>query len=963
MKKCFAILLALIIALTTCSVMCFAEAAASDTQGSENITVTQDEKDTYGAYLQENASVTDAKSNIVIKADAYTALADGATVEKVGPYTDEEKETRDGVIKVTGEKGKITYKFNVTEAGFYNIALSYCPIVGRGLPLAFSFLVDGESLYNEMKTVRFERTFVDQKPEGVDDGRGNVYASEQIEKFIFKDIRAMERTGQCIDPIKVALTPGEHTITIAVESGECYLQAVALVAPEKTPTYAEYKQQNSGANYSGKEIHIEAENAKYKSTSSITPLIDNSDPSVQSVHETGAFKEVTNFIGSTGWQTPNETVVWDVDVPEDGFYKVAFRFRQDQVINGNSYRSLKIDGVSPFAEAKEISFNYGGNWKFQEFTVDGETALVYLTKGTHEFSMTVTMGRFGDISRRLNDITYEISDLYLKIRMITGDKIDSGRSYEFFEQIPGFEDILKTNIARLEEICEEITEITGEKSGTYISTIQNMIRVMNELVDNRYTAQKYVSSYYDCYCSVAALVADIAQLPLDLDQIILAAPEAEYEMEMMGFWKKTAYSFERFVASFMDDYKYSTDNVDGKKTLTIWVTWGREQTQILTSLVKDSFETQHPDVNVNIQIVGATLVQAILSGAGPDVLIGQVRTEPVNYGMRGALLPLNELEGYDEVISRFQKGAVDPYVLNGVTYGIPHTQTFSIMFYRTDTFDSLGLTEEDVPKTWEEFRNLTALLQRQNFKVALPGAGELGIYASFLRQRGIELYNEKGTTTNMTDGNAVESFVYWTDFYTNLGFDLTFSFYNRFRDGTMPLGVAPYSDYVLFSQAAPEIAGKWAIAPMPGTEQEDGTINYTQADGGTCCVIPSISRHPDVAWDFIKWWTTDTIQYRYSTMVEAVLGEVGRVQTANIEAIKKLSWESNDLDIILDTWENVEGLVEVPGGYYVTRSVYQAFWNVVNIKENPKDMIVKWGKVANDEITRKRKEYGLEYEK
>ncbi len=963
MKKCFAILLVLIIALTTCSAVCFAESAAADAQGNTSDTVTQAAKDTYNAYLQENASFTDAKSSIVIKADAYTALDDAAAVTKVGQYTDEEKETRDGVIKVTGEKGKITYKFTVTEAGFYDITLSYCPIAGRGLPLAFSFLVDGESPYNAMQTIRFERTFVDQKPEGVDDGRGNVYASEQIEKFIFKDIKAREKTGQCVDPIKVALTEGEHTITIIVESGESYLQAITLGAPEQTPTYAEYKQQVSGANYTGKEIHIEAENAKYKSTSSTTPLIDNSDPSVQSVHETGAFKEVTNFIGSTGWQTPNETITWEVDVPEDGFYKVAFRFRQDQVINGNSYRSLKIDGVSPFAEAKEIPFSYGGDWKFQEFQIDGEAALIYLTKGTHEVSMTVTMGRFGDISRRLNDITYEISDLYLKIRMITGDKIDSGRSYEFFEQIPGFNETLTTNIARLEEICDEITEITGEKTGTYTSTIKNMIRVMDELYSNPYTAQKYVSSYYDSYCSVAALVADIAALPLDLDQIILAAPEAEYEMEMKGFWEKTTYSFERFVASFMDDYKYSTDNVDGKTTLTIWVTWGREQTQILTSLVKDSFETQHPDVNVNIQIVGATLVQAILSGAGPDVLIGQVRSEPVNYGMRGALLPLNEMDGYEEVLTRFQPSAVDPYVLNGVTYGIPHTQTFSIMFYRTDTFKSLGLTEDDVPKTWEEFRNLTALLQRQNFKVALPGAGELGIYATLLRQRGIELYNPKGTTTNMTDGKAVEAFVYWTDFYTNLGFDLTFSFYNRFRDGTMPLGVAPYSDYVLFSQAAPEIAGKWAIAPMPGTEQEDGTINYTQADGGTCCVIPAISRHPDVAWDFIKWWTTDTIQYRYSIMVEAVLGEVGRVQTANIEAIKKLSWESNDLDIILETWEDVEGLVEVPGGYYVTRSVYQAFWNVVNIKENPKDMIVKWGKVANEEITRKRKEYGLEYEK
>ncbi|MBO5776731.1 MAG: extracellular solute-binding protein, partial [Clostridia bacterium] len=916
--------------------------------------------DGYALYLEENSGFTDAAESIVIKADSYTALKDAA-VEKIGEFADEEGEKRDGVIKSTGEKGEITYKFTVAKAGFYTIKLSYCPIKGRGLPLSISFLVDGKSPYESLNDVNFERTFKNES-DGVADNKGNVYAPEQIETFIYKDIYAMDKTGQYTDPLKVSLAEGEHTITLVVGSGEFNLAGITLDAPEKKISYAEYKKLYEGkANYTGKEIQIEGETAKYKSTSSMNPFIDNSDPSIKSVHETGAFKEVINFIGSTGWQTPNETLVWDMEVPEDGFYKVAFRFRQDQVINGNSYRSLKIDGKSPFAEAEQISFYYGGNWKFQELTADGEAALVYLTKGKHEVSMVVTMGAFGEISRELTSITYEIRDLYLKIRMITGDNIDSGRSYEFFEQIPGFNETLDRNIASLEKLCERITEITGEKSGTYISTIQNMVRVMHDLRDNPYTAQRYISTYYDNYCSLAALVADIAKLPLDIDQIIFAAPEEEYEMRMASWWNKTIYSFERFIVSFMDDYKYSTDNVDGKTTLTIWVVWGRDQTQILTSLVKDSFETQNPNVNVNIQIVGATLVQAILSGTGPDVLIGQPRTEPVNYGMRGALVPLNDMPGYDEVITRFQSGAVDPYVLNGVTYGIPDTQSFSIMFYRTDTLQKLGLTEADVPKTWDEFRNITALMQRQNFSVGMPGAGVLNYYSTFLRQKNIDLYKEGGKATNVTEGDAVTTFVYWTDFYTNLGYQTAFSFYNRFRDGTMPLGVATYADYVLFSQAAPEISGKWAIAPLPGTMQEDGTINYTQSDTVTCCVIPIVSKHPDIAWDFIKWWTHDDTQFRYSTMVEAVLGEVGRVQTANIEAIKKLSWESDDLEIILDTWEDVEGLVEVPGGYYVTRSIYQAFWNVVNLDENPKDMIVKWGKVADEEIVRKRKEYGLEY--
>lgn len=147
---------------------------------------------------------------------------------------------------------------------------------------------------------------------------------------------------------------------------------------------------------------------------------------------------------------------------------------------------------------------------------------------------------------------------------------------------------------------------------------------------------------------------------------------------------------------------------------------------------------------------------------------------------------------------------------------------------------------------------------------------------------------------------------------------------------------------------------------MPGVMQEDGTINYAQADTGTASVIPNISRNKEAAWKFLKWWSSENTQYRFSLMTEAVLGDVGRYATANIEAFKKLSWQSDHLEVLLDAWKDTKGLEEIPGGYYVERSIYQAFWNVVNLSENPKDMIVKWGKVADQEVERKRGEYNLD---
>ena len=99
------------------------------------------------------------------------------------------------------------------------------------------------------------------------------------------------------------------------------------------------------------------------------------------------------------------------------------------------------------------------------------------------------------------------------------------------------------------------------------------------------------------------------------------------------------------------------------------------------------------------------------------------------------------------------------------------------------------------------------------------------------------------------------------------------------------------------------------------------------------------------------------MQTRYSRNVESVLGMLGRIPTSNVEAFKNLSWDPDDLGALLNQWEKVKEVPEVPGSYYLSRAVDQAFWSVMNDNTNPKDAVVKWSKVADEEIQRKIKEY------
>ena len=173
----------------------------------------------------------------------------------------------------------------------------------------------------------------------------------------------------------------------------------------------------------------------------------------------------------------------------------------------------------------------------------------------------------------------------------------------------------------------------------------------------------------------------------------------------------------------------------------------------------------------------------------------------------------------------------------------------------------------------------------------------------------------------------------------------------------MPLAIQGYGQYITLSVAAPEIAGKWAVCEIPGFMDENGNINNTQTGGGSGASILKDTKHPNEAWEFLKWWTSAETQAGYSQNVENVLGVAGRVASANVEAVTKLSWSNDVLDVLLNSWEDVQELPELPGGYYVPRSVDMAFWNTYNKSENPKDLLIEWNEIANTEIARKIKQY------
>jgi len=890
---------------------------------------------------------------------SVVSSAKGIT-EYINEYENADKAT-DAIIINCGNlllenEKTAAFEFSVNQPAIYEISVKYETIDSGIEPLNFAFKVDGKFPYSDLKQIILPRYFEDTGKIRKDNN-GNEISKEIHQKFGEYESTLKNETNT--EYLCIYLSEGNHNLEIENLSESFEIIEIAFVQPQNQISYGQYLDKYKNEKVCNGYIFYEAENTILKTSADLTQLTDNTSANVNPYDAT---HDCVNYVGGKNWSNPGDEISWKIDVPMDGLYTFGMNYRQNYTLNTSFYRELKIDGNVPFEEASTIEFPYSLNWNFITLSNNEAPLYFYLTKGEHIISLSVTLGKLSDVCNALEEISYNIASLYRSIIMITGDTPDANRDYNLFERIADLNTQLDTYIKQLNEVNKYLSKTFDSDSVSAISTINGMINVMELMRDNKYNAHKYINRYYDCYSSLSAMLMELKSMPLDFDRIYVGNNFANTET---GFFESLLFSIKKFIMSFVGDYGNSKNNEN--EEITLWVNWGRDQAKVLKYLIQSDFSVKN-NIDVDIKITNATLTHAALSGNGPDCQLHLSRSEPVNLAMRDAVVDLTKFKDYKQVAARFMPTASDCYKFEDGIYALPDTQTFFMMFIRKDIFAQLGL---ETPKTWEEFVNTSVLLLRQNMQVGLPytqiaemtqvnlGVGALSIYPTLLIQNGGRLYNDNYSEVELLSEISIDTFTQWTDYYTKYGLPKTYDFFNRFRLGLMPMAIQNYTTYATLTAAAPEITEYWEMYELPGTRQENGEISNITTGGGTGAVILSTSKHKDAAWKFIKWWTSADIQYRYGVEVENILGSAARVATANVEALKKYSWKKTTLDNIMSQWNKVVEMPEVPGGYYVSRVLDQAFWNVTNANENPKDMLMKWNDIAQTEISRKREQYNI----
>lgn len=929
---------------------------------------------TYTLYLNAHSGAARPKQNIEVNVTSYIDAEDAKVTDE---YEGAEK------ALYTGNDSKVTWEVNVPEAGFYNVYLEYMTVKSRGVAIERAFYVNGELPFQNASDMTFLRMWTDASEPRVDN-RGNEIRPTQTEVYGWQSTYLKDKMGYVSEPYQFYFEKGKNTITLEAVNEPMVLRKLDIVAVEDEFKYADYTAAQTGTKAAGSGLDyvqiVQGEDSTVRSESSLYAKYDRASAITKPYSIT---KTILNYIGGEAWRNPGQWIEWNVEVPEDGYYHLCIKGRQNYDRGNISYRSLSIDGEVPFDEMKQVAFKFGNDWESLVLSDESDKPYsFYLTKGTHTVRLEATLGDMGMILEELSDSTFRLNQIYRTLLVYTGATPDQYRDYKVDQVYPEIMEAMSLESKRLYKMVDEVVETTGQKADK-IASAQTLAQQLERFCEKPEKITLEFTTFKENISALGSAILSMSETKLDIDYIAVYGENAKLDKDKSNFFKKAAHEVKSFFASFFIDYDAVGDvYADESNTVKVWVLTGRDQGTILKSMIDDTF-TPATGIPINVEIVGAdALLNAVVAGNGPNVVLSVGAGQPVDFALRNAVEDLTQFDDYEEVLKEFVPSTYRQYMLDDSLYALPETLFYNVMFYRKDVLEDLEL---EVPQTWKELIEMLPTIQGNNLSVGIPTAAgssvsaaastavasaqaDLSMYFTLLYQQGGDLYNDKGTQTIINNEAGVAAFKEYTKYFTDYGIPVIYDFVTRFRSGEMPIGIANFTTYNTLVVSAPEIAGLWDFTLVPGTEKTDENGNaYIDrsafvSGSATMMLKTEDEKLKQSAWEFMKWWASSDTQVRFGREIEALLGSSARYATANMEAIKQLSWSASDIEILEKQLSYTVGIREVPGGYYTGRHISNACRKVINEKTDPRETIIDYSIKIDEELTKKRKEFGLPLE-
>ncbi|MGM7723226.1 extracellular solute-binding protein [uncultured Metabacillus sp.] len=376
----------------------------------------------------------------------------------------------------------------------------------------------------------------------------------------------------------------------------------------------------------------------------------------------------------------------------------------------------------------------------------------------------------------------------------------------------------------------------------------------------------------------------------------------------------------------------SSSDGDGKVTLTLWY-WNRSLDDELLKKVEEEF----PNIDLKPQkIDGAdykTKLQTTLaagSGAPDIVALNDWANEFLPYSDQFVnLLDYGADELKDQYLDWKWNYTLTPDKKTLIALPIDTGPT--ALFYRADLFEKAGLPTEPAEvsaqlSTWEDYIKAGEKLKTETGVKMFDSINR--VFTQYISQSDSVYFDEKDNFIG--DGGNVKK-----------AWDMAISVHEKglaanLVDGTewnagMNNGeIASFIGAVwtkkILEEAAPDTSGKWRVARAPGG---DGN------NGGSFIGITKASKHPEEAYEVIKWLMSPENQLQAYTTMDLFPSTPGVFDDPKMSSEEPFFGNQNTTEIFSQSAENVKPRYFGPTYSTVNTMFLDQLTNVANQDLDP----------------------------
>lgn len=852
----------------------------------------------------------------------------------------------------------VTLNIDVPVSGRYVMSFDYLSYDESILPVEMGMKIDGGYPFYEARSMKFETTWVS---DGVDvDRYGNEIVSLPDKLIRWEHKEVMDASYRYSDPLPVELTAGVHKLELNIQEGTLLLGNISLEAPGDVAEYAGSTKAEGNAL-----ITIEAEDFYQRNDSSIHAIGEYGS----SLSPLSATTTVLNIIDEDSFNEAGQTVSYQFHVDNAGYYYIGMNYRQSEKNDFPVFVDWKIDGEIPNSAFKSYQVEAANKFRTVTLTDDNDDKLsVYLEPGDHTISLTISADNLRYALEAVDEIMSGISDLSLEVTKVAGTNKDKYRDLKLTRYIPDVQDRLLGWVDELYSLAEQAQPYVNAKSPDKVAAFSYLLIAANQLKSLAEKPNELVYRVDELSTSVNSINTQIANFvdlindnDLSIDRIYIYQDGARLP-KGQNIFQSIGTSLKRFGYSFMGQ-SYSASNTD-ESHIQVWVNRPRTYVEIMQKMIDEKFTPETGiEVDLSIMTDAQKLILSNASGDTPDIATGINYSIPFDLAIRGSLVDLSKFDNYKEVFGRYSEGLLVPSVVGDGLYSLPETMNFYVMFYRTDILSKLGLS---VPNTMDELIAMLPDLQMRGLNVYYPTAAML-VMRNFhgttpiIYQMDGALYGNTALDILVDSEATVEGFTELTELFTlyDLPVDVP-NFYQHFRNGDLPIGIADFNSYNLILNAAPEIANSWSIALVPGIEDEEtGEVKRYMSGGAESTVMfSSDDEREQKAWQFMEWWSRADIQAEFGQRLQILYGDEYIWPTASLEAFERLPYPTSDKDIILTQAQYILETPRLLGSYMMERELSNAFNDVVVNGDTVRSRIDEVAKTVLRETERKLEEFG-----